>query len=81
VNRRRPSAWEKVLFGLCVVALLATHMISIEQGERPLVLGWLPVDMAYRVVWMAAAAGLVAWMTTRLWPEPEPEGQTGEGEP
>ena len=78
-----PSKLERGLFWLAVVVLLAAHMVSCEQGDRPLVLGWLPIDMAYRVAWMACAAGLVAWMTTRLWPEPPAEPPTkldGEGE-
>lgn len=61
---------ERSLFWTAVATLLVAHMFSLEQGERALVLGWIPVDMAYRVVWMGCAAGLVAWMTTRLWPEP-----------
>ena len=71
---------ELSLFWTAVVALMVAHMFSVEQGERALVLGWIPVDMAYRVVWMACAAGLVAWMTTRLWPDPEqPQGRERAG--
>ena len=66
------------LFWAVVVALLIAHMFSVEQGERALVLGWIPVDMAYRVAWMICAAGVVAWMTTRLWPEvPDQDGEEG----
>jgi hypothetical protein len=33
--------------------------------------GWVPIDLAWRVVWMGLAAGLVFWMTTRLWGDEE----------
>jgi hypothetical protein len=61
---------ERALFWAAVVALLALHMLGFDQAGRPLVFGWTPYDLVYRVGWMALAAGLVAWMTTRLWPNP-----------
>lgn len=62
---------ERVAFALAVLALLASHMLVFEQGEHALVLGWMPRDLAYRVAWMLAAAGVVFWMTARLWPNHE----------
>ena len=63
---------ETALFWLAVIALLCAHMLGFGQGTQPLLLGWLPIDLAYRVAWMGMAALLVLWMTTRLWPEREP---------
>lgn len=63
---------EQGLFGLAVVLLLAAHMLRFDQGERALVLGFMPIDFAYRLAWLAAASGVVFWMTGRLWPEPKP---------
>ena len=63
------SPVERALFWLAVVALLGLHMLGFGQGDRPLLLGWVPLDLAYRVAWMAAAAGVVFWMTARLWPD------------
>jgi hypothetical protein len=65
VNRRI----ERGLFWIAVVALLCAHMLGFGQAGRPLVLGWLPIDLAYRIAWMGMAAVVVMWMTTRLWPE------------
>lgn len=65
------SPIERWLFALFVLALLATHMLGFGQGERPLALGWMPRDLVYRLVWIAAAAGAVFWMTGRLWPNRE----------
>ena len=42
-------------------------MFGFGQGGRPLLFGWMPIDLAYRVLWMLLAAGLVFWMTARLW--------------
>ena len=65
MNRRT----ELGLFWIAVIALLAAHMLGLGQDGRPLLLGWLPYDLAYRIAWMAGAAILVFWMTARLWPE------------
>lgn len=58
---------ERRLFWLAVVTLLGLHMLGFGQGGRALWFGWLPVDLAWRIAWMTAAAGLVFWMTGRLW--------------
>jgi hypothetical protein len=63
---------ERMLFGLAVVVLLAAHMLRFDQGESALIFDVLPIDFAYRLAWLAAAGGVVFWMTGRLWPEREP---------
>jgi hypothetical protein len=67
VNRRL----ELLLFGVVVAVLLATHMLRFGQEGRALVLGWMPIDFAFRLGWMAAATSVVFWMTGRLWPDRE----------
>ena len=62
---------ERVLFWLAVIGLLGLHMVGFGQGDRPLLFGWMPTDLAYRVLWMALAAGVVFWMTGRLWGDRE----------
>lgn len=57
------------LFWLAVAVLLGAHMLGFGQQGRALWFGWLPIDLAYRVAWMGAAAALVFWMTGRLWPD------------
>jgi hypothetical protein len=58
---------EVTLFWAAVAVLLVAHMFGFGQGGRPLLFGWVPIDLAYRVLWMLLAAGLVFWMTARLW--------------
>jgi hypothetical protein len=63
--------FERGLFGAAVIALLGLHMLGFDQGDRPLVLGWMPRDLVFRLAWLAAAAAVVFWMTARLWPDSE----------
>jgi hypothetical protein len=63
VSRER----ELLLFWLVVALLLATHMLQFGQAGRPLLLGWMPIDFAFRLGWLTVAAGVVFWMTGRLW--------------
>jgi hypothetical protein len=58
---------ELTLFWAAVAVLLVAHMFGFGQGDRALLLGWLPIDLAYRLLWMLLAACLVFWMTARLW--------------
>lgn len=58
---------ELTLFWVAVAVLLVAHMFGFGQRGRPLLFGWMPIDLAYRVLWMLLAAGLVFWMTARLW--------------
>lgn len=62
---------ERWLFWVAVAVLLGLHMLGFGQGGRPLWLGWMPVDLVYRVAWMGLAAVVVFWMTGRLWPDRE----------
>ena len=62
---------EHGLFWAAVAALLVAHMFGFGQGAQPLLLGWVPLDLGYRLVWIALAAALVFWMTGRLWPDNE----------
>ncbi len=75
MSARRPPALtrrvERWLFAIAVALLLATHMLRFGQGDRALVLGWVPIDLAYRLVWLCAATAVVFWMTARLWPNRE----------
>jgi hypothetical protein len=58
---------ELTLFWATVAVLLVAHMFGFGQAGRPLLFGWLPIDLAYRLLWMLLAAGLVFWLTGRLW--------------
>ncbi len=65
------SRVERGLFWAAVAALLGLHMLGFGQGDRALLLGWVPLDLGYRVGWMALAGAVVFWMTGRLWPDRE----------
>ena len=62
---------ERALFWIAVAILLGLHMLGFGQAGRALVFGWVPLDLAYRVLWMGLAGALVFWMTGRLWPDRE----------
>ncbi|MCA9693572.1 MAG: DUF3311 domain-containing protein [Myxococcales bacterium] len=75
---RRAHAW--VLAAL-VAALLALHVDTWNKGQvDPLVLGWMPVDLAYHVGWVLAATAVIFYMTGRVWPEDPAERRGARGE-
>jgi hypothetical protein len=59
-NRQRLSV---VLFGL----LLATHLDAWRPQREVLWLGWLPEELAWRLLWMLGAAAFVVWFTRAVW--------------
>ena len=67
----------QVIFGVSVAALAVLHVwdFGLAGNDEPnLVFGWIPSDVAYRLVWMTAAAAVVFHMTSgALWPEPPEE--------
>jgi len=66
---------ERALFVILVLALLTGHMLGFAQGGRALLFGWMPLDLAYRLVWIGLSALAVFWMTARLWPDREGQEQ------
>lgn len=66
------------LFALLTAVLLVLHVDPWNAGPAGLVLGWLPWDLAYHLVWMAAAALLVVYMTSpAIWPEDQDRREDG----
>lgn len=59
------------LFAALTALLLILHVDVWNAGPEPtLVFGWLPWDLAYHLLWMAAATGLVFYMTSpAIWPD------------
>jgi hypothetical protein len=63
-----------------VVVLLVLH-VDFWRPQRPLLyFGWLPEELAYRLLWMVAAAAYLFFFTARVWRGDEPP-QPPEGEP
>lgn len=56
-----------VVLGVLVTLLLIGHVVQPAPGIEPVLLGWLPWDLAYHLLWMAAAAGAVLFMTDVVW--------------
>lgn len=64
-----PAAHRR-LFAVLAAALIVVHVDPWNAGPGPLVLGWLPWDLAYHLLWMAIATLLVFYMTSAaIWPE------------
>ena len=52
---------------IAFAALVVLHL-DFWRGPRPgLVFGWLPEDMAYRLLWMAGAFAYLLFFTARVW--------------
>lgn len=59
------------VFAALVAVMVLLHVDVWNHGRtEPLVLGWLPWDLAYHLGWMALGTGLVFYMTSgALWPD------------
>lgn len=84
IGRVTPTAHRRTFTAL-VVALLVLHVDTWNADGPPvLVLGWLPWDLAYHLLWMACATGAVVYMTSKaIWPEDQdgPGDHDGEAAP
>jgi hypothetical protein len=56
-------------FWLATLALAAAHLFRFQHDDSALYLGWLPADLAFRIVWIIAATLLVFAMTSVSWRE------------
>jgi hypothetical protein len=57
----------RIVFAVGVVVLLGLHLFPLRRGAEPMIAGFLPWDLAYAVMWMFAATGLVLYLTQRVW--------------
>ena len=61
------SKQDKVLAWTGLLVLLLFH-IDFWRPQRPnLYFGWLPEEMAYRLIWMVAAGFYLWFFTRRIW--------------
>lgn len=67
----RLTTARRVLHGLLLVLVLS-HLLPPWPGAPWMVAGFLPWDLAYHLLWMAAAAAAVLWMTGPAWPDEPP---------
>lgn len=66
--RVSPRAHRRVL-ALLVALLIGLHIDVWNHGRGGVVLGWLPWDLAYHLLWMAAATAAVWYLTFKVWPD------------
>lgn len=56
--------------GLAVATLYALHQdVWFWRSARPLVLGFLPIGLAYHALYCVAAAALMWLLTRHAWPD------------
>lgn len=67
----------RTVAAVIVIALLVLHVVPPHRGTQPVVFGALPFDLAYALLWMAAAWGAVLWICGRVWPDEPPQGGGG----
>ena len=51
--------------------LVAGHVFAPTAEGGTLGIDWLPFDLGYHLIWMVLAAGVVLYMTEKVWPEAE----------
>ena len=54
---------------IALLLLVVTHMDFWRPQEVSLVAGWLPFELAYRIVWLLAAWLYMVFLCRLLWPE------------
>lgn len=72
-SARARTSWVGLGFAVGLVLLVVLHLVPPHGGPDPVVLGIFPWDLAWHLLWMAAAAAAVIAMTSlRLWPDDPP---------
>lgn len=75
-----PNNFRQVVGLLAVIVLVLLHESSlVGLMNAGVVLGWLPTQLAYDIVYVAASTGLLYWMYTTLAPEQPELRQTPTG--
>ena len=71
----------RMLLVVAVVCVYALHQdVWFWREARPLVLGFLPVGLAYHALYCLLVAALMGWLTHTAWPAHlEPREDTLEG--
>lgn len=56
------------IFWTSILLLLVLHSWPAEYGRvEPMLLGWIPYDMAYYLAWIGLAAIAVLHLTAKVW--------------
>ncbi len=57
---------------MALVTLVVLHVVPIPGDPHWILLGFLPWDLAYPLLWLLVATIVVFFMTTRPWPDEPP---------
>ena len=52
---------------LSALALLGLHLDFWRPQRAILYGGWMPEELAYRLIWMLLATAWIAWFCQRIW--------------
>lgn len=59
---------QRLLALVAVLALIVLHNdVWNREAQLEPVLGWMPADMVYRVVWVTVGAGVLWWVLRVTW--------------
>ena len=64
---------DKVLAGLGLTVLIVLHLDFWRTSTTTLYGGWLPEELAYRLVWMLLAGLYLGFFCARIWRDEDPE--------
>ena len=56
------------------VVLVVLHLDFWRPQSGQLLLGWLPVELAYRIAYVILAWIYMLWICSRVWPEEDADG-------
>ena len=70
----KPSRSARATLWAAVALLVVLHVVPPHRGDEPMVLG-LPWDLAYHLLWMAAAAAAIIAVTRIAWRDAEGAGE------
>lgn len=65
--RRAWTPFERTLMVTPLVVLLLLHFDVWREPDPAARVGWLPLELAWRLAWMVAASAYLWWFTARFW--------------
>jgi len=66
----------RTLAATSIAALLVLHVDAWNASRvEPMLLGWIPFDLAYHLAWMVAASLVLFHLTAKVWTEAPPDAR------
>ncbi len=63
----RATRVERGVAVIGLVVLLVLHFDAWREPDPAARVGWLPLELAWRLAWMVAAGAYLWWFTARFW--------------